>query len=178
MQTLYLIRHTRPDIAPGVCYGRLDIGAAGGFEEEAREVFRRLPPVELILASPLRRARRLAECLARERCCELRSDARLMEKHFGSWEGRAWDDIPRGELDAWAADILGHAPPGGESARQLVWRVRGFLDDAARLPQRNIAVVAHGGSVRALLALVAGISLEDTLDWQVEYGTVIGVRVP
>ena len=25
MQTLYLVRHTKPDIAPGICYGQLDM---------------------------------------------------------------------------------------------------------------------------------------------------------
>ena len=40
MQTLYLIRHTAPDIAPGTCYGQLDIGAADSFEEEASHVLR------------------------------------------------------------------------------------------------------------------------------------------
>ncbi len=176
MQTLHLIRHTKPDIAPGICYGQLDIGVANSFEEEAQHVLHWLPPVELILASPLLRARRLAEHLARGKRCELRSDARLMEKHFGAWEGRAWADIERSEIDAWAADILGYIPPGGESAQQLTRRVQDSLRDIAHLPQRHIAVVAHSGSIRALLAVIADIRLENTLDWEIGYGTVAGVR--
>lgn len=177
MQTLYLIRHTKPGIAPGICYGQLDVDVAGSFAEEANAVLRWLPPVELVLASPLLRAWRLAEYLARERHCELCSDARLMEKHFGAWEGKAWDDIPRGEIDAWVADILGYIPPDGESAQQLMRRVQDFLRGLAQLPQRDIAIVAHSGSIRALLVLLAGIPLADTLDWGIEYGAVIGVRI-
>ena len=126
MQTLYLIRHTTPRIAPGICYGQLDIDVADSFDEEANNVLHWLPPLELIIASPLLRTRRLAEFLAQAQHCELRSDARLMEKHFGAWEGKAWDDIARSEIDAWAADVMGYAPPGGESAQQVMQRVQSF----------------------------------------------------
>ncbi|MFZ2302148.1 MAG: alpha-ribazole phosphatase [Gallionella sp.] len=177
MQTLHLIRHTRPNIAPGICYGQLDIGLADSFSEEADNVLRCLPPLELILTSPLQRAHRLAEHLAHAQNCELRSDARLMEKHFGAWEGHAWDDIARNEVDAWAADIMGYAPPGGESAQQLMQRVQTLLHDVARLPQQNIALVAHGGSIRAMLAQIGDMPLADTLEWEIGYGGVIGVRV-
>ncbi len=178
MQTLHLIRHTTPHIAPGICYGQLDLDVADSFAHEAAQTLHWLPPVELILASPLRRTRRLGEHLAHAQGCALRSDARLMEKGFGVWEGSRWDDIPRHEVDAWAADILGYVPQGGESARQLVQRVQHFLDEVAQLPQREIAVVAHAGSIRTLLALTAGIPLADTLAWQIDYGTVIGLRLP
>lgn len=176
MQTFYLIRHTKPNIAPGTCYGQLDIGVADSFEQEAQRVRHWLPPVELVLASPLQRSKRLGEFLAQAQRCELRSDTRLMEKHFGAWEGQAWDDIARSEIDAWAADVMGYAAPGGESAQQLLQRVQDLIRDLAQLPQHNIAIVAHGGCIRALLAMIAEMPLVDTLDWQIEYGAVIGIR--
>lgn len=176
MLTLYLIRHTRPDIAPGICYGQLDIGVADSFAEEAKAVAHWLPPVDLVLTSPLQRCQKLAEHLAQHG--ELRSDDRLMEKHFGSWEGKSWDDIPRAELDAWAADVMGHAPAGGESAQQLMHRTQQLLRDVMQLPQRRIAIVAHGGSIRALLALIGAVPLTDTLNWQIDYGAVIALQHP
>jgi alpha-ribazole phosphatase len=178
MQMLYLIRHTRPDIAPGICYGQLDLDVAACFEDEANRILRCLPPLELVVASPLLRAHRLGKFLAQERQCPLRSDARLMEKHFGAWEGKAWDDIPRHEIDAWAADVMDYAPPGGESARQLMQRMQEFMGDLAQLPQQHIGLVAHGGSLRAMLALIADMPLTDTLNWAMEYGAVICVRSP
>ena len=177
MQTLYLIRHTKPDIAPGICYGQLDMDVANSFASEAAEVLDRLPTVELVIASPLLRTQRLGEYLARQQRCTLRSDARLMEMHFGDWEGRAWNDIAHSEIDAWAADTLNYASPNGESAQQMMQRVQGALLDVTRLPQRHIALVAHGGSIRALLALLADVPLVHTLNWQIELGGVIGLRV-
>ena len=176
MQTLYLIRHTKPNIASGICYGQLDIDVAGSFETEANDILRCLPKLELVIASPLLRTKRLGEFLALEQQCELRSDARLMEKHFGAWEGKYWDDIPRQEIDAWAENVMSYAPPGGESAQQLMQRVQEFMRDLAQLPQQNIALVAHGGSIRALLALIAEIPMTDTLNWAMEYGAVVCVR--
>lgn len=176
MQTIHLIRHTKPRIAPGICYGQLNIDVADNFEEEADNVLLCLPPLELVIASPLLRTRRLGEYLAQAQHCELRTDARLMEKHFGSWESKEWDDIPRSEIDAWAADVMDYAPPGGESAQQVMHRVREFMRDVSQLPQQDIALVAHGGSIRAILALIAGVPLVSTLNWQIEYGAVICVR--
>ncbi|HET7831634.1 MAG TPA: alpha-ribazole phosphatase [Gallionella sp.] len=176
MQTLYLIRHTTPDIDLGVCYGQLDIDVAASFAEEANRTRHWLPPFELIVTSPLLRARRLAEYLGQGQRLPLHSDARLMEKNFGAWEGKAWDDIARRDLDAWAAAVMGYAPPGGESAQQLLQRVQDFWQELSHLPQRDIAIVAHGGSIRALLSLIADIPLTRTLNWQMEYGTVICVK--
>ncbi|OGS90435.1 MAG: alpha-ribazole phosphatase [Gallionellales bacterium GWA2_60_18] len=176
MQTLYLIRHTKPNIASGICYGQLDIDVAGSFETEANNILHCLPPLQLVIASPLLRAHRLGEHLAQALGCPLRSDTRLIEKHFGAWEGKPWDDIPHNEIDAWAADVMDYAPPGGESAQQLMQRAQGFMHDLAQLPQQHIALVAHGGSIRALLALFADVSLADTLGWQMEYGAVVCVQ--
>ncbi len=82
-------------------------------------------------------------------------DARLLELDFGDWEGRNWDTVERPALDRWAADPRGFRPPGGESGAALVQRVESF----ARLltgDARPCLVVAHGGPLRLLPALLAG----------------------
>lgn len=177
MQTLYLIRHTQPDIAPGICYGQLDIDVSTCFDNEARQVTNWLPSLDFIITSPLLRTRKLADFLAKTKSCKLETDFRLMEKHFGIWEGRAWDEIEPNEIDAWAANVMNYAPSGGESAQQVILRIEDFLSDLKQLPQRKIALVAHGGSIRAILAHQAGIPLTDTLNWRIEYGAVIGIKI-
>ncbi len=177
MKTLYLVRHTTPAVAPGICYGQLDVDVADSFAAEADHVLNTLPPPQLILSSPLLRTRRLAEHLALAHSCELRSDARLKEKHFGVWEGKAWEHIAREEIDAWANDFMGYAAAGGESAQQLLLRMQTLLDDLAQLPQQHVALVTHAGSIRAMLALLGNIALEEIADWEIGFGTVIGVRL-
>ena len=176
MKTLTLIRHTAPLVAPGICYGQMDAGLAESFAMEAAIVSRCLSAVELIVTSPLQRTRKLAEYLAPQHQCIMHSDSRLMEVNFGDWEGKAWNDIPRAEIDAWSSDVLHYTPPNGESAGQMMQRVHQLLQDLAHLPQQHIAIVAHGGSLRAVLAQLAGIPLAQTLGWQIDYGAVISLR--
>jgi len=153
--TLYLVRHPRPLIAPGVCYGQLDVEAEDPAPIVAR-LRRELPAGLPVWSSPLQRCRTLAEALQPAP----RLDARLMELDFGAWEGRPWDDIARAELDAWAADIDGYAPPGGEAPRQLQRRVLAFVEE---LSAGLHLLVTHAGVIRALLAAAAGETLAAAL---------------
>lgn len=140
---VFLIRHPRPLLDADVCYGQRDLAAEDPLPLAAR--LRELLPVGTpVISSPLQRARKLA--------CALHPaptfDARLLEIDFGDWEGRRWDDIERQQLDAWAADVLHFAPPGGESVANLLARV---VDFAATLAGERVALVSHSGVMRALL---------------------------
>lgn len=141
---LHLIRHPRPVIEPGVCYGQLDIPAKIDVADldRLRAV---LPPGLPVWTSPLQRCR----ALAAELHGQPQIDERLAEMDFGAWEGLAWDAVPRAELDAWAADVAGYAPPGGESPQVLQARA---LDFVAGLPVAEVIVVTHAGVIRTLLA--------------------------
>ncbi|MCG8417657.1 MAG: alpha-ribazole phosphatase [Proteobacteria bacterium] len=173
---MYLIRHTTPAIEDGICYGHTDVPLADSFEVELTAVVARLPDsFHRVYTSPLSRCARLAERLVATRCI---SDARLMELDFGAWEGRPWDDIDRAELDAWAADIAGYACPGGESYSQLYRRVSRFCAELERELDRPdqgqcpCAIVAHGGSLRAMLARWMNWSPEQSLRYPIQYGAV------
>ena len=140
---VFLIRHPRPLIETGVCYGRLDIDCEDPLivAERLKSV---LPQGVPVISSPLRRARRLAEALADQ----VRIDDRLAEIDFGEWEGKRWDDIERKAIDAWATDVSGFTPPGGESVAGLQQRA---IDFATSLDYPQVALVSHAGVLRALV---------------------------
>lgn len=151
--SLILLRHTRPPGGAGRCYGRTDLAPGPGFAREAAAIAAALPPVRSIATSPLVRARRLAEAIAAARDLPPPAvDPRLAEIDFGSWEGRPWDAIPRAELDAWAADVEGARPHGGESVAMLVARVAQALAHWRARPG-PVLLVAHAGTARAARAL-------------------------
>ena len=166
---LHLIRHPKPLVEPGICYGRLDI-----LGENAAAVaagLRAVLPADLpVWSSPLRRCRELAEHLQAQPML----DARLVEMDFGLWEGRPWDAIPRHELDAWAADVAGYAPPGGESPRQLQLRA---LDFVAGLDVPEAVIVTHAGVIRTLLAHWQGLPPERWTELVFDYGSCTRVVV-
>lgn len=163
---LHLIRHTKPLIEPGICYGRLDCPAEDAVSA-AVGLLAGLP----VWSSPLRRCRDLAERLHPQPII----DHRLAEMHFGDWEGRRWDDIPRAELDAWAADVAGYAPPGGESPRDLQRRA---LDFVASLDVPEAVIVTHAGVIRTLLAHWQGLPPERWTELNFAYGSCTVVDVP
>lgn len=160
---LILLRHTRPEAAEGLCYGRSDLPLAADFALESARLARELPPFTRILSSPLSRCLRLAQALADSRDCPLSIDPRLVEMDFGRWEGQRWDAIARQELDAWAADLTGARPHGGETVAELAARVTAALADARSGPVPAL-VVCHAGVIKA--ALVAG---QGQSAWQAQH---------
>ncbi len=152
---LILIRHPPVDLPSGICYGRKDVGLAGGFD--MTEIIDKIPkqPDLEIWSSPSRRCASVAIAVAEHLSAHVRYDDRLRELDFGGWEGMAWSDVPRTALDAWAADPLGFAPPSGESGAQLVSRVQKFYLEMCALRFAHI-VISHGGPLRILLALAQG----------------------
>ncbi|HUG60074.1 MAG TPA: histidine phosphatase family protein [Candidimonas sp.] len=150
---LYLVRHPKPLVAAGVCYGSSDIGVdERDTDNVLREVSAKLPKGLDIYSSPLQRCAGLARCLADAfDCVSPVFDERLAEMHFGDWELRAWDDIPRDEIDAWAGDLTMYRPGGGESVTMMAERVLAFYADVL-LRRRDAIVVCHAGTIRMLLA--------------------------
>jgi len=154
---LLLIRHPPAAVADGVCYGRADLplrdpadACAGRLARLISASFATPPP---LFTSPLQRCAVLARLLHPAP----QADARLMEMDFGDWELRHWDQLPRGQIDAWATDPLGHVVPGGEAVAALCRRTGDFLDDLARRGIRDAVLVTHGGVMRACVAhLVPG----------------------
>ncbi|MCB1907283.1 MAG: alpha-ribazole phosphatase family protein [Rhodocyclaceae bacterium] len=167
---LFLIRHPRPDVPAGICYGRSDVGLAAPVDAEARRLAGLLPSGCAFVSSPLRRARLLAEALG-----PTRLEPRLSEMDFGDWELRPFDAL-RDELDAWAADPLGFRPPGGESAAQMAERARAaaaeLLDHGA-----TVAIVAHGGPLRAIAGDLLGLPAARWLALDFDFAALTELRV-
>lgn len=161
---LYLIRHPRPDIGPGICYGSTDLPVSA--TEQALTLSTLVPALPTgvpVFSSPLLRCMGLAEQLAVAlEAGAVSRDVRLAELHFGEWEGRTWDAIARAEIDAWASDPAGYRPGGGESVLEAAARIREFL--ASLLARRcgSAIVVCHAGTIRLILACRNGGSLETT----------------
>lgn len=150
---LILVRHPAPDIAPGLCYGRLDIGLSltGHAALIQMQTTLAASGIGKIVTSPARRCLILAQALSPTPII----DPRLQELDFGRWEGLSWDDVPRLALDAWAADPLGFAPPGGETGAALIDRVGRAITDLRTAGEACI-VITHGGPLRLIPALLRG----------------------
>ena len=169
---LILIRHPRTVAPPGTCYGATDVAADPECLAEAASRLASLIPADArLIASPQRRALDLAR-----RFGEPTIEPRLVELDFGAWENRLWSDLPREEIDGWAADFLDYAAPGGESVRQMAGRVLGWWDEA-RETGGSIVVVTHGGPCRVLAAHLTGAPLENANRFEIGWGRYARFRI-
>lgn len=154
-----MIRHPRLAVSgQHYCYGQLNLGLApGALLDCQRNLQHRLEqfgPAQAF-SSPLQRCSLLADALR----LQPSYDYRLMERHFGHWQGRAWADFQPQEFDPWLHDTWGFAPPGGENALQLAERVLDFL---SVLPQKKTILVTHAGIIRLLQSWTTQQALVDT----------------
>ena len=139
--TLWLVRHAQPQIAPGMCYGALDVPADPAATQQAAQALAQvLPQGAQVHCSVLQRCEQLRHVL-----CGLRPDLvckpepRLVEMNFGIYEGVAWADIPKDALDAWTADFSNHRFGGRESVAEFTARVAAVWDECSvQIPSKDM----------------------------------------
>ena len=177
---IYLIRHTLPDVLPGICYGQADLGLADSFATELQSLQAKLAHITnpVLVSSPLRRCFILAESLAQHfDIPAVNKDVRLMELNFGDWELRRWADIPQGVVSEWSDIHIRQAPPNGESYVELHARVKEFFVELTSKQHEQVLVFTHAGVIRALVAEISGMPLTAAANIHVDYGSVTHVVV-
>ena len=138
-------------------------------------------PPDLLLSSDLRRARSSADILAAYWGIEVVADARLRELNFGEWENRTWSELEAldgARLDHWMRDWTREAPPGGESFGDLGARTSAWLADRRKSgwdALGTMVVVAHAGSIRAILCELLSVPLDQAFAFDVDHAHVRGL---
>ncbi len=166
------IRHTSLAISPDICYGQSDIDVTDSFQTECNILKPKLAgyTFDAIYTSPLQRCVKLAVELDLDNPIH---DQRLKELNFGDWELQNWSDIPREAFDTWADDYANLAPPRGETFHELQTRGVDFLQEMQQTyPRGHLAVVSHGGMIRAMLAHTLNIPLKSLFRFVVDYASV------
>ncbi|MEV4251146.1 bifunctional RNase H/acid phosphatase [Streptosporangium canum] len=110
--------------------------------------------IQVVVSSPLKRARATAEIVAARLGLEVVVDEGLREADFGDWEGHTFTEIQRrwpDALAAWLADPSA-APPGGESFGVAARRVQATGDRLVeRYEGRTVLAVSHVTPIKMLL---------------------------
>ena len=178
---VHLVRHTKPDLPSGLCYGQADVGLADSFEDEWLILRPKLEQLDapLVFTSPLKRCAKLAQrAVDHFHFPAALIDASLQELNFGDWELKPWDDIPQGIVGEWTDEHLNQAPPNGESYNDLHLRARTFLAGlAAHQQHRQVLVFTHAGVIRALVADAMKVPLREVSRVEVNYGSVTQISV-
>lgn len=124
---------------------------------------------DFFLASPLKRAYQTAEAIAQAlNISAIATDSRLIEVSSGIFSGLTWAEALEQHPEICSRFKQARdwsAVPEGES-REMLWeRARSFLTDfaATQPPQARGIIVTHGGFIRALLGVAAGVSPAENL---------------
>jgi probable phosphoglycerate mutase len=177
-QVLWLVRHGESTwntlgLAQGHC-DQARLTRLGRRQARAVAAQLRDRPVGALYASDLRRALETAAPLAEVTGLAVTRDPRLRERCLGVLEGAATAAIGPAANGLRGDQVVepDARPEGGESLREFYRRVAGFADElATRLLSSQgrameaerageIAVVAHGGTLRVLNAYLRGIPVE------------------
>ena len=118
--------------------------------------------IDVIVASPARRAWQSAEILTDGAPARLEADFREID--FGRWEGRTLPELEASDPVAfrqWREGLPEFEYPGGELRAHFRARVERGLGRLLGAPARGALVVAHKGVVRAIVAKLTGEALAD-----------------
>lgn len=172
---IYLIRHTTPDVAKGVCYGHADIDVTDTFHTEASLIKAYLPAsIQQVHSSPLQRCRKLAEVLFPQ--THIQYHDALKEINCGDWELKNWDDIAKADLQPWMEDFVNVCIPNGENYVQLHERSAHLFDQLTQTAPA--AIVTHGGVIRSILSHITGTPLKDSFNkFSLHYGCVVKIII-
>ena len=85
---------------------------------------------------------------------------------------QAWNDIGTAGLDAWAADLAGFRPPGGETGYEVQQRALAWLREISAQHDQAV-VVTHAGIIRALQAHHQSLPGEHWLNLRYDYGQLV-----
>jgi len=136
--------------------------------------------------SPLQRTKQTSailrsqlSTLTNHRLPEERVDSRLVELDFGDWEGLTWDEVHRDyeqSMRAWGKDWVNRSPPNGEKFDEQVQRCRQWLHDweqrLVTASDTSTMVVAHGGTIRAILCLCLNWRLSNAMSVNIDPASI------
>lgn len=172
---LYLIRHFKTQ-------GNIERRYIGTTDEPLAEGAERAafyPPVEQVIASPMKRCRQTAEKIypgCNPICCE-----DLKECDFGLFEGRNYEQLK--DLEAYQKwlDSRGTLPfPSGEEHTVFKERCLGgfiqMVDMLCSTGCKNAAMVVHGGTIMAILEKFDA-KRREFYHWQVKNGEGYAVNL-
>lgn len=184
---IYLVRHGQTDWnAENRLQGQADTDLNETGRTQAWENGRRLgeliarPGTFDFVASPMRRTRETMERLRAAMGLDpsaYRTDARLVELHFGDWQGYTFAELEAVDPGCFArreADKWGFTPPGegAESYAALASRVRPWLESV----DRDTVGVIHGGVIRAVFLLTGALDANEAAMLTVPQDRILRLR--
>jgi broad specificity phosphatase PhoE len=156
-------------------------------KEDAKIIAERLKDkkIQLAFQTSLKRSQQtLKEVLVHHpECSKILTDDRMIERSYGSIAGKThWQIIKENGLtnyEKWHRGFHSR-PPNGESFADVEKRVKAFIKDLITIAKKekiNIAVAAHGNSIRLLKKVMEKASENQALQWRIPYDNYLEYKI-
>lgn len=169
---LYAARHgqTQWNVEDKVC-GRTDLPLTEAGLEQARLLAQQTKDLKLdiIISSPMLRARQTAEPTAVLHGLDVLVEKRLIEQDYGIYEGVSRFD------EGFLANKrhFAYRYPGGESMMDVAARVYSLLEDIkGKYAGKNVLLVCHGGVCRVIRTYFEDMTNEEYFHYSEENAAV------
>jgi broad specificity phosphatase PhoE len=181
--TVMLMRHGETDWnREGRVMGRnpVELNARGRAQVEAASRFAQTIKPDLIVTSPLVRARQSAELMSKGLGgIEIIEDSAIAEVLYGRWEGMVYHDLINDPYYVeYRKSPIEHPTPGGETIPQVQARgvsaVTRILSD---YQNRRILFVSHGDIIRTVLCHFMGLELSHFHRLRIDNASISTVQI-
>lgn len=139
-----------------VFYGHTngDLTELGRRQAEVAAKYLKDVHIDIAYASDLKRAFETGEIIAREHALEVIPNKGLREIYAGEWENKGFSELSKlypEEYGVWMRDLWNSCPTGGESIKELSYRIRDVVWDIAKENDGKTVLVAfHSTPIRTL----------------------------
>lgn len=180
---LFLVRHGEVEEKYHRIFGgRIDmnLSALGHQQAKATADFLRRRPVDVIYASPMKRAQQTLSPLA-SHCPRPAVDVDgFREVDFGVWTGLSWEEVHAKHqvsafdwLDRIERGAIAEAETGATFRARVEPPLRRIVEEHAG---QSVAIVCHGGVIRMMLSILLDLPLPKMASFEIDYASVTQVE--
>ena len=181
---LYLIRHGEVEARYHRVFGGkidMELSPLGHEQVKAAADYLQRHPPHVMYASPMKRVQQTLAPLAKWTGLTPVILPGLREVDFGEWTGLSWEQVYE-RFKVSAFDWLNQLETGSIAQAESTADFRKRLDEALRQiltesPNKEIAVIAHGGTIRMLLALILDLPFTKMSAFDIEYASITRVKI-
>lgn len=167
---IYVVRHGQTNWnVKGKIQGKSDIELNEKGIEQAKELKELIKnyDINLIISSPLKRAKQTAEIINENLKCKIIFDKALEERGYGAFEGKVRKEITDKVVNSGILhDYYANKEYNGvEPVQNLCNRVWGLFDKLKESHKyENVLLVSHGGVIRAIDGYFNGLNKDGIIE--------------
>ena len=168
---IYVIRHGETDWnLKRKIQGNTDVELNKNGIEQAKKLKNILETynIDIIISSPLKRARKTAEIINESIKCTIIFNENLRERGYGEFEGSAIEVLEKDEIIKSGAlhnYFINKKYKGVEPIKDIFNRVKQTIDELkSEYKDKNILLVTHGATIAVIEACLNGIGEDGKID--------------